>query len=103
MVERGERKKPSWKQTARANLGAGWHRIAGVFFTEIPLFWKALGAPEGRILRGEEEKAKGLVVEYSGDKEGKTTVIWINEGEDEGKIVFPNLLAGDRIEESPPK
>lgn len=65
------------------------------FITEIPFAIRAMRAPEGELIRGDEAIAKGRIVRYS----GKTHVILTEDD----VMVFPNKRAGDIIRPLPHK
>ena len=90
MVEREP--SSSLKKTLRAHLGVSF-RMGMRFFTEIPLVFRALRAPDGEIVRGSEVKAQGKIVDH-----GEGTHIILT---DQGEMVFPNHEAGDIIRPLP--
>lgn len=86
--------KPSFGQKIRAHSGL-FFRDGLKFITEIPFTIRAIRAPEGELIRGDEIIAKGRIVRYS----GKTHVILTEDD----MMVFPNKRAGDIIRPLPRK
>lgn len=82
-----EEPKPSLIRVAKVHVAAAWHQAARFVVSDLRLAVESFSAPEAVITRNGKPEAEGK---------------WIREEgcllTSEGTMIFPNKLAGDRVD-----